>query len=40
MARTYPNGVPHKVLDLLDAGHSVTTIAHDQSIAGRTHRPT
>lgn len=36
MARSYPPEFRKKVLDLLDAGHSVTKIAHDLGITGQT----
>jgi len=36
MARSYPPEFRRKVLDRLDAGHSVTAIAHDLGITGQT----
>jgi transposase-like protein len=36
MARSYPPEFRKKVLDLLDAGQSVTKIAHDLGITGQT----
>jgi len=36
MARSYPPEFRKKVLDLLDAGHSVTQVAHDLGLTGQT----